>query len=188
MNLIEIKTLAARGALVLALSAPAFSYSQNTRSTEASSADKSFVKNAIEGDNAEVELGQMAMTRGDSLDVKRFGKKMVDDHTQMGERMTAVAEKIGVTPSKMMPPSDKALEMKLKMLSNEGFDRAYIKAMVKDHRQDLADFEREAATGTSSMVKSAAAHGEQILSSHLEMIQRIAQGHNVTVAQNSNAK
>ena len=78
--------------------------------------------------------------------------------------------------------------MKLKMLSDEGFDRAYIKAMVKDHRQDLIDFKKEAAQGTSSVAKDAVSQGAQIISSHLEMIQQIVQGHNVTVAQNSNAK
>ena len=180
-----LRTLVPVGAVALVFFSSATARAQ---SGQASSADKSFVKNAIEGDNAEVELGQMAMTRGDSLDVKQFGKKMVDDHTQMGERMKAVAEQIGVTPPKMMPHSDKALEMKLKMLSDGGFDRAYTKTMVKDHRQDLIDFKKEAAQGTSSVAKDAASQGAQIISSHLEMIQQIAQGHNVTVAQNSNAK
>jgi putative membrane protein len=140
------------------------------------------VKDAIEGGNAEIELGQMAMARGTSDDVKQFGKRMVDDHTQLGEQMKTVAGQIGVTPPKMIPPSEKALEMKLKMLSGDDFDQAYIKAMVKDHRQDLADFKKESANGTSSAVKDATMQGTQVISSHLEMIQQIAQSHKVQVA------
>lgn len=168
------------GGLVFAISFSVNGLAQSAG--QASSADKSFVKNAIEGGNAEIELGQMAMARGNSDDVKQFGKKMVDDHAQLGEQMKTVAGQIGVTPPKAIPASDKALEMKLKMLSANDFDQAYIKAMVKDHQQDLANFKKEAMSGSSPAVKDAATQGVQVISSHLQMIQQIAQSHNVQAA------
>ncbi|HEX4285588.1 MAG TPA: DUF4142 domain-containing protein [Terracidiphilus sp.] len=176
-----IHRIASVGALALAVSICGIGYAQSAG--QASSADKTFVKNAIEGGNAEVELGQMAMNRGSSQDVKQFGKKMVDDHTQLGEQMKTVAGQIGVTPPKAIPAMAKAVELKLKALSGDDFDQAYIKAMVKDHQQDLSDFQKEAGNGTSSVVKDAATQGSQVISAHLQMIQQIAQAHNVQVAE-----
>lgn len=52
--------------------------------------------------------------------------------------MKGVAEQFGVTPPTTLSAADTALEAKLKMLSGDAFDKAYIKAMVKDHQTDLA--------------------------------------------------
>jgi putative membrane protein len=180
MRIKAIQVAAWSAALALAGSFSSSSFAQSAG--QASSADKSFVKNAIEGGNAEIELGEMAMARGTSDDVKQFGKKMVDDHTQLGEQMKTVAGQIGVTPPKAIPALDKALEMKLKMLSANDFEAAYIKAMVKDHQQDLADFKKEAMNGSSPAVKNAATQGMQVISSNLQMIQQIAQSHNAQAA------
>lgn len=147
----------------------------------ASSADKSFVKTALRGGMAEVELGQLAAQKGSSEDVKQFGQKMVEDHTKLGDQMKEVAGKIGVTPPTMLSPMDKALEVKLKALSGDDFDQAYIKAMVKDHQKDLAEFKKEAGSGTSAEVKNAASQGADVIAEHLSRIQKIAQQHHVAV-------
>lgn len=167
------------GSLALMLGGSPTIYAQ---ADQASSADKTFVKTALKGGNAEIELGQLAVQKGSSDDVKQFGQKMIDDHTKLGDQMKVVAGQIGVTPPTAISPMDKALEIKLKSLSGDDFDKAYIKAMVKDHQQDLSDFRKETATGTSSAVKNAASQGEQVIASHLQMIQQIAQAHSVTVA------
>jgi putative membrane protein len=176
MKINRMATIALPAAVLLALSAPAVSIAQ-----AASSADKSFVKDAIEGGNAEVDLGQLAEQKGVSDDVKAFGKQMIDDHTQLGEQMKVVAGQIGVTPPKTMPATDKALELKLKVLSTDDFDQAYIKAMMKDHEEDLAAFQKESSEGSSPAVKQAAAKGQQVIASHLAMIRQIALAHNINL-------
>jgi putative membrane protein len=147
--------------------------------SQPSAADKHFVKAALRGGMAEVKLGQLAAEKGSSDDVKTFGQKMVDDHTKLGEQMKTVAGQIGVTPPTVLSPADLALEAKLKMLSGDAFDKAYIGAMVKDHQEDLNDFKKEISTASSSTVKDAAEQGEKVISKHLEMIQKIAQQHQV---------
>ncbi len=106
---------------------------------------------------------------------------MVDDHGRLGDQMKSVAGQIGVEPPTTLTPMDKALEVRLQALSGDDFDKAYIKAMLKDHEKDLAAFQKEANTGTSSAVKDAAAQGQQVVSAHLDMIREIAAAHNVTV-------
>jgi putative membrane protein len=155
------------------------------QSSDASSDDKQFVTAALRGGMAEVELGQLASQKGNSDDVKQFGKKMVEDHTKMGDDMKVVAGQVGVKPPSMLSPMDKALELKLKALSGDDFDKAYIEAMVKDHHKDLSDFKKEVASGQSSTVKDAASKGEKVIAEHLKMIRQIAQAHGLGQKTNS---
>jgi len=166
--------LAGAGCLILLLSGTPAMRAQNS---DASADDKSFVTGALRGGMAEVELGQIAAQKGNSEDVKQFGQKMVDDHTRLGDQMKTVAGQIGVDPPSMLSPMDKALELKLKALSGDDFDKAYIRAMVKDHRKDLMDFKKEVADGQSSTVKEAATKGEKVIAEHYKMIRQIARTH-----------
>jgi putative membrane protein len=151
--------------------------SQNT--TSASSSDKKFVHSALEGGNAEVKLGQLAAQKGNSEDVKQFGQKMVDDHTKLGDQMKHIAQQQGINVSDEIPAKDKALEAKLNSLSGDDFDKAYIKAMVQDHKKDLSEFKKEASSGNDTSIKDAASQGAQVISEHLQMAQQMAQKHNI---------
>jgi putative membrane protein len=151
----------------------------------ASPADKKFVKEALGGGMAEVEMGQLASQKGKSDDVKQFGQKMVEDHTKLGDQMKSVAGQIGVTPPDMLTPKDKAAKAKLQALSGDAFDKAYIKAMVADHQHDLTAFKTEASTGTSPAVKEAASQGADVVSMHLNMIKDMASKHGVMAGSSS---
>jgi putative membrane protein len=117
---------------------------------KASAADKKFVKEAMQGGMAEVELGQLATQKAQSSDVKQFGQKMVDDHTKLNDQMKPVASQLGITPPASLDMKHKAVSTKLNKLSGDEFDKAYIKAMVKDHQKDVAEFQKEASTGSSA--------------------------------------
>ncbi len=141
--------------------------------------DKAFVKEALQGGMAEVQLGQLAAQKASSPDVKQFGQKMVDDHTKLGDQMGMVAQQVGVKPPKDLAKKDKQLLAKLQGLSGEEFDKAYIAAMVKDHKKDEGAFKSEAQMAQIPAVKQAAAQGAPVIASHLQMIQQIAQAHSV---------
>jgi putative membrane protein len=50
-------------------------------------ADTKFLKEAAEGGMAEVALGQMAVDKASSADVKKFGQRMVDDHSKANDQL-----------------------------------------------------------------------------------------------------
>src|SRR5436305_6708764 len=108
------------------------------------SADAKFVRMAAQGGLAEVQLGQMAAQKGTNADVKSFGQHMVDDHTKANDDLKAIAAKEGMTVPESLNPKDQALQSKLQNLSGAEFDRAYMKAMVKDHQEDVKEFQKEA--------------------------------------------
>jgi putative membrane protein len=142
--------------------------------------DQAFVSKALQGGNAEVQLGQLAQQKAQSSDVKDFGQKMVQDHTQLGEQMKPIAQQLGVKEPKELSKKDRQLMAKLQGLSGQQFDEAYIQAMVKDHKQDLKEFKQAADMTQNPNLKQVAQQGAQVISQHLEMIQQIAQSHNVS--------
>jgi len=146
-----------------------------------SEADKHFVRDAIEGGNGEVQLGQLAQKKSSSEDIRKFGQHMVNDHTKLGEEMRSVAGKVGVEGPSGTSVGAKATAAKLDLLTGDTFDKAYIKAMVKDHRDDLKSFEKEATSGANSEIKAAAKKGAETVRHHLEMAEQIAKSHKVDI-------
>src|ERR1043165_2563214 len=63
-----------------------------------SRADQKFIKEAIEGNLAEVQMGQLAQKNGASQGVKDFGQMLVTDHGQANTRANSVANALKVPP------------------------------------------------------------------------------------------
>ena len=144
--------------------------------------DQAFVSKAMEGGVAEVQLGQLAQEKSQSNDVKQFAQKMVSDHTQMGEKwFKPVAKQMGVSEPKGPSKKDKKLIQKLQGLSGQQFDTEYIQAMLKDHKADLKEFQNEAQMAQDPTVKQIATQGTTVIQQHLQLIEQIAQAHNVPV-------
>jgi putative membrane protein len=141
--------------------------------------DQQFLRKALEGGEAEVQLGQLAQQKSQSDDVKQFAQKMVDDHTQLNNQIEPIAKQLGVAEPKGPSKKDKQLMEKLSALSGPQFDEEYIRAMVKDHKEDLREFKDEAQMTQDINVRRAATEGTTLISAHLQHIEQIAQSHNV---------
>jgi len=124
-----------------------------------SAADKTFMMNAAKGGMMEVDWGKLAAQNGQNADVKKFGNRMVTDHSKANSELMALAKEEGVTlPSAKAPGKWKS-------------DKDYMGMMVKDHQADLAEFQKEAQSGTDPDVKAFAAKGAKMVSTHLKLAQ-----------------
>jgi putative membrane protein len=141
--------------------------------------DKAFVRKAEEGNMAEVKLGKLAQEKSNSEDIKQFGAKMVEDHTQLSNQMKPIAQEMGVTSPSELSKKDQQTVSKLENLSGAAFDKAYIKNMMKDHKKDLSEFRDTAQRTQNSQLKQAAQQGAQVIDQHLQMIDQIAKNHNM---------
>jgi putative membrane protein len=144
--------------------------------------DRMFVSKAMQGSMAEVQLGQMTLQKSNNPQVKEFAQRMIDDHTKLNEQMKPVAQQLGVTPPDQVSKGDRKTMAKLQALSGPAYDQAYIKDMVKDHQQDLNDFQMEASSGQGQTAKDAASQGSKVIAQHLQMAQQMAKDQNVTHA------
>ncbi len=131
--------------------------------------DQSFVTKASQGGAAEVKLGHLAAEKGSNQKVKDFGKKMEEDHSKAGNELSSIAQKKSLQTSSELTSKDNALLNRLNGLSGEAFDKAYMSAMVKDHEQDIAEFEKEANSGSDPDVKAFASKTLPTLKDHLQM-------------------
>ena len=103
-----------------------------------------FIRDAIQGNLAEIQLGQLAQDKAQGADVKSYGQMLVDDHTASNEQAGKVAAQIGITAPTEPSLSQKATYDKMSKLSGTTFDRAFIKEMVADYATNIARFQNEA--------------------------------------------
>ena len=135
-------------------------------------ADANWMTKALAGGKMEVELGTMATQNGSSQAVKDFGQRMVTDHTQANDELMALAKSKNVDLPANMDSKGKAAEQRFSKLTGAEFDRAYMAEMVRDHKQDVAEFRREAKSGKDPDVKAFAEKTLPTLEEHLKMAQQ----------------
>ena len=115
-----------------------------------------FITDAIQGDNSEIMLGQMAEEKGGSQQLKDFGKMLVADHSAAKAEASTVAKALGVTPPDMPMAEAKDEQKKLSTMSGGGFDQEFANYMVTDHKKDIQEFQDQAkgAEGQTSALAS----------------------------------
>jgi putative membrane protein len=142
--------------------------------SQLSAADQSFVKKAAAGGMAEVELGKLATEKASNDDVKKFGQRMVDDHSKANDQLKQLASQKGITVPSDLEAKDKALKDRLSKLSGAEFDRAYMKNMVRDHNKDVAEFRKESKSAKDNDLKNFASQTLPTLEDHLKQAKSIA--------------
>jgi putative membrane protein len=134
---------AAQAQTTMPNSKPATS-SQMGAQKNVSKADQQFLKEAIQADMAEVQVGQLAQQKGQSEDVKQFGQMLQQDHSQNLQQAQQLAQQHDVTAPAEPNAEQKKMYDKLSKLSGQQFDRQFAKDMVADHKKDIAKFQKEA--------------------------------------------
>jgi len=136
-------------------------------------ADRNFIEKMAQHNLAEIELGKVAEKNASSDEVKRFGREMVEDHTKANEELKKIADSKGVTlPTEPDRSHRRALD-KMQKKTGADFDRDFVSDMVKDHKSDLKDFQKEARNAKDPDVKSFAEKNEATIQKHLDMAQQM---------------
>lgn len=160
------------GIATVALTAT-LSLAQSKQSANRLGADNQFITKAAEGGMAEVEMGQLATQHASNGKVKQFGQRMVDDHSKANDDLKKTASQKGITVPTTVNAKQKATMDRLSKLNGAEFDRAYMQDMVRDHREDVAEFKKEANSGDDPDVKAFASKTLPTLEDHLKMAEEI---------------
>ncbi len=138
-------------------------------------AAQTFMTKAIQGNLAEVAMGQLAQKQGESNEVRSFGQQLVTDHSAANQKLTSLASGMGVTPPTEPSKKHQSDQAKMAKLSGDAFDREFAKHMVADHRKEIAEHRR----ATKMKNEAAAGYATQtlpVLEKHLEMAQALSKG------------
>ncbi|HJP69168.1 MAG TPA: DUF4142 domain-containing protein [Sphingomicrobium sp.] len=131
-----------------------------------------FLSEAAQGDNSEIQLGQLISQRGSSAAVREFGKTLVSDHTQALAQVTAAAHEMNVQVPNSMMPAARAERAKLEHLRGAAFDREVKRYMTHDHHKDISKFEMQARS-SDSRTASLARQQLPTLKKHLHLAESL---------------
>jgi len=102
-----------------------------------------FIKEAIDGGRTEVKLSAAAERISQNPRIVRFAKMMISDHTKGIEGLKEIRNKELVNHNDALSTEHKELIDSLSKLSGAEFDKAYINAMVTDHKEAVDLFKEE---------------------------------------------
>ncbi len=156
---------------LLALAVPQVRASGNEMAAnrgQLSKDDFKFACEAARGGMFEVKAGQLAATQASSPAVKQFGQQMVADHSKANQQLQAIATRKGAALPAELDRKEQHLLDGLSKLSGQDFDRAYAENMVKDHKEDLKEFQKEADRTQDPDLKTFASTTATVISQHLD--------------------
>jgi putative membrane protein len=142
-------------------------------STELSE-DAKFAVAAANGGMLEVELGKLAKNKAIAPKAIAFANMMVTDHTKANTELKALAGTKFITLPAILDSKKQKDYDDMSKMKREEFDKTYIDYMVKDHKEDIELFKKEAQEGKDAELKAFAAKHVPILEHHLQMAQQAA--------------
>ena len=141
-------------------------------SRSAESNPKTFLTEAIEGDNSEIQLGAAAAQRGGPA-VQSFGRMLVGDHSKARQAAVVVAAGYGLNPTDKLSDEAAKERDKLEKLEGSAFDAEFAQYMIKDHQQNIAKFEKEAQSSAPANVRTLATQTLPELRKHLALAEQL---------------
>ena len=163
-----------RNVFALALAAGCFALAGAARGDEAKRDDGRFLREASSVGVLEIQLGKLASERGANADVRQFGARMALDHTKANVEIVALALKKGFKVGQALEKKHQATMDMFKDLKGADFDRAYMKHMVKDHEEDVAEFTKWSKDAKDTDVRAFADKTLPTLKEHLRMAKEVA--------------
>lgn len=133
-----------------------------------------FLAQAIEGNFAEVKMGELAQANGRSDAVRSFGRELVNDHGGANPKAMDVARSMGMTPPSGPTAKQQADHDKMAKLKGAAFDKEFGEHMVMDHRKDIGDYQK--AAKMQNAAGQYAANTLPTLQKHLKDAQSLEQG------------
>jgi len=140
----------------------------STKRSHMALSNEIFVRNAAEGNMAEVKLAELAQQKAQSPEVKKFAERMVSDHTKANEELKQIADRERINFPTDVSRKDADTYRSLEKLSGPEFDKAYARTMVQDHTKDVNEFKKEVSSAPEGPAKQYAQNTLPTLESHLQ--------------------
>lgn len=141
----------------------------------ASKAAESFMQQAQQGNQAEVDLGRIGQDKAQAEAVKGFAAAMVNDHGKSMDQLADIAEDKGVELAGKPDAAHQKKAEELQGLSGASFDQAFMAAMVQDHQKAVKQYQDAQKSIDDPEVKAYIDQTLPILQSHLRTAQQLYQ-------------
>lgn len=130
--------------------------------------DKTFALNATYSHLAEIEMGQLAVSKATDESVQDFAEMMVTDHTNAQNQLANLAESLDIDLPDTLKTEHQMIHAQLTELEGAAFDSAYISSQVVAHQQAQQIFQTQTDQGLNPQLKDYAANTLTHILMHLE--------------------
>lgn len=133
--------------------------------------DKLFVRQAALGGRAEVELGKLAQSKGQSEQVREFGKHMVEDHSRANDELMKLGRGVNAEAPAGLDPKDVAFRSELQREEGAAFDQRYLAKQIMDHQKTANLLQWQISNGQNQALKDYAIETLPGVMEHLRLAQ-----------------
>lgn len=135
-----------------------------------------YVSAAGESDQFEIQSGRLAAQMGGSPGVKRFGEKMISDHTDSTQMVGSALMQSGRSMAPPPPPlraDHQQMLAQLQGMSGMDFDKMYVTQQLLAHQEALMVQQGYAAKGDDPNLRAAASKIVPVVKMHIAMLKRM---------------
>ena len=120
----------------------------------------------------EIAAGKIAQEKGQSQDVKRFGKTLVTDHTAADKKVMALAKQEKITLPAAEPMPGEKMD-KMKAASGADFDKSFAADMLEDHKKDISEVQEARDATADTKLKTLLTAVLPVLEKHRDIAQKL---------------
>jgi putative membrane protein len=118
--------------------------------------DQEFLEQALGVNQLELALGRLAVERAGAPEIKDMGRKMVQNHTELGRQLSELAQQSGVTGKPELSADQRAIYDRLASQSGAAFDAAFKQAVDSGHVKELAMYRAEVDRASNPQLRALA--------------------------------
>ena len=149
-----------------------------TAPTATDTFDREFITMAAQGNNAEIQMSQLALQRATDEDVREYAQRMIDEHTAANQQLEPIAAERGITLPTTPSSFDTAVFERLSQIPEASFDQAYMDTQVNAHLKSAAVFRTGAQQSEDAALQNYAITLLPSIQDHLEMASQMAENYN----------
>ena len=146
----------------------------DAKKTQIASEDAQFMKEAAQSGMAEVKMGELGQSNGESPQVKQFSQRIVTDHTKVNNELKQLAAKKGVTLPDEMSEQHKTMLQHLSSLKGQEFESAFKQHAVENHQKSIEKFKTVSEKAKDADLKAFASKTLPALQQHLELAKQLS--------------
>lgn len=146
---------------------------KKVQSSALSKKDLKFATMAYQGNLAEIQMGQLGVSKARNSEVQKLAGQIVADHEAANAKLSALLSKKGATLPTEQKEKHKDHYEDLAKLDGDKFDKAFVEMMVTDHKKDVDAYETAAKSADDSDLRNYAVSTLPTLQKHLTMAQTI---------------
>ena len=136
--------------------------------------DTYWMRQAGNGNYAEITAGNMAVSKATDTTIRNFGADMVTDHTDAQNKLLTVANSTGQPLYPQLDSAHQHMMSVLSALSGRAFDSTYIYMQVKDHEAAIALMKTILQNATMPSLKTYANETLPVIQMHYDHAQHLA--------------